>query len=197
MSLKPPPHRSIEDAQHHFCSRHARRRVRPVRPRHLPGGRCSSPGTTYTYCYDILLRYTYTVYMLQYVHVASPTAFFGSKIAKWTDNSPTRPAILAPSGPRNTHDGHRSAGPASPSSALAFANPLYAFAARALVLAVLPRLDGGAEVGRRFTPAPPALPHAQVFQPTSLLLHWGAQHLKIRPRLLLCEDPACKAEGSQ
>ena len=152
MSLKPPPHRSIEDAQHHFCSRHARRRVRPVRPRHLPGGRCSSPGTTYTYCYDILLRYTYTVYMLQYVHVASPTAFFGSKIAKWTDNSPTRPAIHAPSGPRNTHDGHRSAGPASPSSALAFANPLYAFAARALVLAVcLP--DRGSLAG-----IPPGVP---------------------------------------
>ena len=55
-------------------------------------------------------------------------------------------------GPRITHDGHRSAGPASPSSALAFANPLYAFAARALVLAVcLP--DRGSLAG-----IPPGVP---------------------------------------
>ena len=60
-------------------------------------------------------------------------------------------------------------------------------ASHALALAVLPRLDGGADVGRRFTPAPPALPHAQVFQPASLFLHRGAQHLKIRHRLLAAQ----------
>jgi len=59
-------------------------------------------------------------------------------------------------------------------------------ASHALALAVLPRLDGGADVGR-LTPAPPALPYAQVFQPASLFLHRGAQHLKIRHRLLAAQ----------